>query len=55
MELALSIEKDGIIQPIIVRKAADNHHQIIAGERRWRAAGAAGLKEVPVIVRERDR
>jgi ParB family transcriptional regulator, chromosome partitioning protein len=52
MELALSIEKDGIIQPIIVRNAGDNQYQIIAGERRWRAAGAAGLKEVPVIARE---
>ena len=51
MELALSIERDGIIQPIIVRKTGANEFQIIAGERRWRAAGAAGLKEVPVIVR----
>lgn len=53
-ELTRSIERDGIIQPIIVRKAAANTYQIIAGERRWRAAKAAGLKEVPVIVRTAD-
>lgn len=51
MELMLSIERDGIIQPIIVRKTADKQFQIIAGERRWRAASGVGLKEVPVIVR----
>jgi ParB family chromosome partitioning protein len=54
MELTHSIERDGIIQPIIVRKAAANEYQIIAGERRWRAAKAAGLQEVPVIVRSAD-
>ncbi len=54
MELTHSIERDGIIQPIIVRKTAPNEYQIIAGERRWRAAKAAGLKEVPVIVRTAD-
>lgn len=53
-ELTRSIERDGIIQPIIVRKAAANTYQIIAGERRWRAAKAAGLREVPVIVRTAD-
>jgi ParB family chromosome partitioning protein len=52
MELAQSIETDGIIQPLLVRKTGPNQHQIIAGERRWRAAKLAGLKEVPVIVRE---
>ncbi|MES1260891.1 MAG: ParB/RepB/Spo0J family partition protein, partial [Acidobacteriota bacterium] len=46
------VERDGIIQPIIVRRSAPNEYQIIAGERRWRAATAAGLKEVPVIPRE---
>src|SRR5271154_4088734 len=51
-ELAQSIESDGIIQPLLVRKTGPNQHQIIAGERRWRAAKMAGLKEVPVIVRE---
>jgi ParB family chromosome partitioning protein len=54
MELAQSIERDGIIQPIIVRKTAPKDYQIIAGERRWRAAKAAGLKEVPVVVRTAD-
>jgi ParB family chromosome partitioning protein len=54
MELTQSIERDGIIQPIIVRKTAPGEYQIIAGERRWRAAKAAGLKEVPVIVRTAD-
>jgi ParB family chromosome partitioning protein len=51
-ELTQSIERDGIIQPIIVRRTAPNEYQIIAGERRWRAAAAAGLSEVPVIPRE---
>jgi ParB family chromosome partitioning protein len=54
MELTQSIERDGIIQPIIVRKTSPKEYQIIAGERRWRAAKAAGLKEVPVVVREAD-
>ncbi len=51
-ELTQSIERDGIIQPIIVRRMGINEFQIIAGERRWRAATAAGLKEIPVIPRE---
>jgi ParB family transcriptional regulator, chromosome partitioning protein len=51
MELTQSIERDGIIQPIIVRKTAPKEYQIIAGERRWRAAKSAGLKDIPVIVR----
>ncbi|MCD8118243.1 MAG: ParB/RepB/Spo0J family partition protein [Lachnospiraceae bacterium] len=50
-ELANSIRQYGMIQPIIVQKK-DNYYEIIAGERRWRAAQIAGLKEVPVIVRE---
>jgi ParB family chromosome partitioning protein len=54
MELTQSIERDGIIQPIVVRKIASKEYQIIAGERRWRAAKAAGLKEVPVVLREAD-
>ena len=52
-ELADSIKQYGIIQPLIVRKA-DNYYEIIAGERRWRAAKKAGLKEVPVIVKNYD-
>lgn len=54
LELAQSIERDGVIQPIIVRRMAPDEYQIIAGERRWRAASIAGLTEVPVIVREAD-
>jgi ParB family chromosome partitioning protein len=54
LELAQSIESDGIIQPLLVRRMGPNQYQIIAGERRWRAAKLAGLKEVPVIVREAD-
>ena len=50
-ELAASIRANGIIQPLIVRRAADKY-QIIAGERRWRAARLAQLKEVPVIVQD---
>ena len=51
MELAESIKLYGVIQPIIVCKK-DSHYEIIAGERRWRAAKMAGLKEVPVIVKD---
>ncbi len=50
MELTQSIERDGILQPIIVRKTGPDAWQIIAGERRWRAATSAGLKEVPAVV-----
>jgi len=49
-ELVESIRQHGIIQPLIVRKV-DGRHELIAGERRWRAALAAGLAEVPVIIR----
>ncbi len=49
--LVASIKKNGIIQPIVVRRS-ENGYEIIAGERRWRAAQEAGLKEVPVIIRE---
>jgi ParB family transcriptional regulator, chromosome partitioning protein len=50
-ELARSIQSNGVIQPIIVRKTGEAF-QIIAGERRWRAAKQAGLRRVPVVVRE---
>ena len=53
-ELANSIASQGIIQPIVVRKVAYDKYEIIAGERRWRAAQIAGLSEVPVIIREID-
>jgi len=53
-ELASSIEKYGLIQPITVRKLDSGFYQIIAGERRWRAARLAGLNEVPVRIIEAD-
>lgn len=52
-ELAASIKEQGVLTPLIVRKVGENY-EIIAGERRWRASQAAGLKEVPVIVRDYD-
>ena len=51
--LVTSIRKSGIIQPIVVRRL-QNGYEIIAGERRWRAAQEAGLKEVPILVREAE-
>ncbi len=51
-ELADSIRAQGLIQPIIVRAIGGGRHEIIAGERRWRAAQLAALREVPVVVRE---
>ena len=53
-DLAASIREHGIIQPMTVRKLSSGYYQIIAGERRWRAARIAGLSEVPVIVMEAD-
>ena len=50
--LADSIRAQGVMQPILVRKVADEKYEIIAGERRWRASQLAGLKEVPVLLRE---
>ena len=51
-ELANSIRSQGIMQPLVVRQLADEQYEIIAGERRWRAAQQAGLDTVPVIIRE---
>jgi len=51
-ELADSIRRHGVIQPLIVEKSGDERYRIVAGERRWRAATAAGLKEIPVIVQK---
>ena len=51
-ELSRSIAEHGVLQPILVRPMPDGAYQIIAGERRWRAARAAGLAEVPVAIRE---
>lgn len=53
-ELADSISRHGLLQPIIVRPLSNGSYQIIAGERRWRACRIAGLEEVPVIVKELD-
>jgi len=51
-ELSRSIAEHGVLQPILVRPMPSGAYQIIAGERRWRAARAAGLTEVPVVIRE---
>ncbi|MCG9633445.1 MULTISPECIES: ParB/RepB/Spo0J family partition protein [Vibrio] len=51
-ELAASIQSQGIIQPIVVRPLSQDHYEIIAGERRWRAARQAGLKQVPCLVKK---
>jgi ParB family chromosome partitioning protein len=51
-ELVMSVEEHGIIQPITVRRSADNSYQLISGERRVRAAEKAGLKRIPAFVRE---
>ena len=53
-DLAESIRVHGIIQPLTVRRLASGYYQIIAGERRWRAAKAAGLREVPAVIIEAD-
>ncbi len=53
-ELADSIKSQGIIQPIVVRLIAYEKYEIVAGERRWRAAQMAGLTEVPVVIKEID-
>lgn len=53
-DLADSIRQHGIIQPLTVRKLQSGYYQIIAGERRWRAARMAGLSQVPVVVIEAD-
>ncbi|HPP87405.1 MAG TPA: ParB/RepB/Spo0J family partition protein [bacterium] len=53
-ELADSIKSIGIINPLIVREEGDNKYQLIAGERRWRAAKLAGISHIPVIVQKAD-
>lgn len=51
-ELAESIEQHGVLQPLVVRPLANGNYQLVAGERRWRAARIAGLTEVPVVIKE---
>jgi ParB family chromosome partitioning protein len=53
-ELAESIKAQGVIQPIVVRETARGQYEIIAGERRWRAARQAGLSDIPAVIREVD-
>ncbi|MBU0738573.1 MAG: ParB/RepB/Spo0J family partition protein [Alphaproteobacteria bacterium] len=53
-DLAGSIRQHGIVQPVVVRTTSSDRYEIIAGERRWRAAQLAGLVEIPVIVRDVD-
>jgi len=53
-ELADSIKAQGIIQPIVVRRIAQEKYEIVAGERRWRAAQLAGLTQVPIVVKQID-
>jgi ParB family chromosome partitioning protein len=53
-ELADSIKAQGVIQPVVVRKIDPEKYEIVAGERRWRAAQLAGLQQVPVVVKEID-
>ena len=51
-ELAESIEQHGVLQPLVVRPLENGSYQLVAGERRWRAARIAGLTEVPVVIKE---
>lgn len=51
-ELAESIKSQGLLQPIVVRSVSDDTYEIIAGERRWRAAQLAGLAEIPVVIKD---
>lgn len=53
-ELANSIERNGVLQPLLVRPMTDGSYQLVAGERRWRASRMAGLSEVPVVIKEMD-
>jgi len=52
--LAASIAESGVVQPVIATRLSDGSYELIAGERRWRAAGIAGLKTVPAVLRDPD-
>jgi len=52
--LATSLQRSGVLQPVLVRPRADGRYELIAGERRWRAATIAGLNEIPAVVRDRS-
>jgi len=54
MELTESVRKNGVVQPILVRRVEGGKYEIIAGERRWRASNMAGLRTIPAIIREFD-
>src|SRR5690606_1323185 len=51
-ELAESIKAQGVMQPIVVREVGADRYEIIAGERRWRAAQLAGLDKIPAVIRD---
>lgn len=51
-ELAASLARDGVLQPVIVRSAGNDEYELVAGERRWRAAQMAGMLKVPALVKE---
>ena len=51
-ELAESIKRQGILQPIVVRLISDNNYEIVAGERRWRSAQIAGIHEIPALIKD---
>ena len=53
-DLTASVREHGVLQPILVRPQPDGHYQLIAGERRWRAAKGAGLKTIPALIEEID-
>ena len=54
LELAESIKQYGVLQPLLVQERED-YYEIVAGERRWRAAKIAGIKEIPVIIKKLGR
>jgi ParB family transcriptional regulator, chromosome partitioning protein len=53
-ELAASLSQQGVLQPVLLRPRPGGRYELVAGERRWRAAGIAGLQSIPALVRDRD-